>query len=103
MENVRSFLASFKGKSPYTYANALKALKVFFRDFLKRSHVVASFRFSHIGIALKRVPSKAELKRFYNALPDLKSRAMFLLFATSGLRLSELLKLKLTDLDLTRG
>ena len=99
VENIRSFLAGFKDRSPSTYANVLKALKVFFRDFLNRGELVQTFRFPQRPILPKQIPSKDELKRFYEAIPSLKYKAMFLLFASSGLRLSEALKLKVSDLD----
>jgi integrase len=98
-ENIRGFLASFRDKSPNTYANALKALRVFFRDFLSKEWLIQTFKFPPREIRLKRVPSKDELKRFYHAIPSLKHKAFFLLLASSGLRLGEVLKLKISDLD----
>ncbi|MEM2843065.1 MAG: phage integrase N-terminal SAM-like domain-containing protein, partial [Candidatus Bathyarchaeia archaeon] len=54
-EHVRSFLAKFIHKSPNTYANALKALKIFIRDFLNKPKIVESFRFPHKDIIVKYV------------------------------------------------
>jgi integrase len=99
IEDIRGFLARFKDKNPNTYANVLKALKIFFRDFLNKPELVQSFKFPYRCIALKHIPSKEELKKFYEAIPSLKYKAMFLLYASSGLRLSEVLKLKVSDLD----
>jgi len=77
-------------------------LKVFFRDFLGRGDLVQSFKFPQRPFLPKRIQSKDELKRFYEAIPSLRYKAMFLLFASSGLRLSEVLGLKVSDLDLEK-
>jgi post-segregation antitoxin (ccd killing protein) len=46
-DNLRAFLKTLEDYSAAYYKNALMALKVFFRDFLKHPEVVASFRFPH--------------------------------------------------------
>jgi len=102
VEDIRGFLATFKGKSLSTYANALKALKVFFRDFIGRFELVQSFKFPHKTVTPKYVPTKDELRKFYEALSNIKHKALFLLLATSGLRLSEALSLKVSDIDFER-
>ena len=88
--------------SPKTYANALCALKVFFRDFMGMEEVVRTFRFPRRPVKLKMIPSKAEVQRFYYALKTPRARALFLMYATTGLRKSEVLSLKMEDLDLER-
>jgi len=98
-ENIRAYLAQFKTKSPNTYANVLKSLKVFFRDFLKRPDVVESFKFPRRIYAPKTVPSKEDLQRFFKELDNLRDQTAFLLYATSGLRRNELLTLALDEVD----
>ncbi len=61
-----------------------------------------SFRFPKTVYFPKRVPTKKHLQEFYETLPTLKERSLFLLYATSGLRKSEILWMKLEDLDLNR-
>jgi hypothetical protein len=51
-EDLRGFLLRFRDKSSYTYANYLKALKVFFRDYLGMPQVVSTFRFPRHEIVL---------------------------------------------------
>jgi integrase len=63
-------------------------------------HLVESFKFPKRTYLPKTVPSKEELRRFFEALDEDRDRAFFLLAATSGLRRSELLNLSLDDLDL---
>jgi len=87
-------------EKPYTYADILRSFKVFFRDYLNRSFLVESFKFPKIPFYPKQVPSKEDLQRFYYAIPDLKGKSMFLLFATSGLRRNELLTLLQDNIDI---
>jgi integrase/recombinase XerD len=74
-------------------------LKVFFRDFLERPEIVESFRFPKQVFKPKIISSKAELRRFYKAIDSLKEKALFLMYASSGLRRMEILSLKKTDID----
>jgi len=99
-EDVRAYLSKFQDRSANTRANVLKSLKRFYCDFLKKPEVVESFKFPKRIYTPKQVPSKEDLKRFFNALDDDRDQAFFLLAATSGLRRSELLGLTIHDLDL---
>ena len=65
---IREYLTQFNGKNPNTYANALKSLKVFIRDFLKKPELVESFKFPTIPFKPKNIPNKLEINRFYEAL-----------------------------------
>jgi len=62
--------------------------------------VVESFKFPKRSYTPKTVPSKDDLRRFFDALENDRERAFFLLAATSGLRRNELLSLTIEDLDL---
>ena len=86
-------------KSPFTYGGILKALKRFFRDFMGMGHVVDGFRFPGRVIKPMWVPSKEEIRRFYDALQTVMARALFLVYASSGLRKSEVLGLRVADVD----
>jgi integrase len=88
---LREYLSLFNEKSQCTYANQLKSLKVFCRDFLEKPELVASFKFPSIPFKPKKIPSREELVRFYNSLETLKDKALFLVYATSGLRRKEVL------------
>jgi integrase len=96
---VREYLSQFNGKSPCTYANVLKSLKVFFRDFLKKHELVESFKFPKAPFKPKTIPSKKDLRLFYEALDNPKDKALFLLYASSGLRRHEALSLSIEDID----
>lgn len=77
----------------------LGSLKRFFRDFLNRKGLVRTFRFPKIPFEPKTAPSTSELRKFYEALKTDRDRALFLLYATSGLRESELLNLEMGNID----
>jgi len=98
-EDLRKYLMLFKDGNQYTYANILKALRRFFRDFLGLKHLVQTFKFPPKKLEIKRVPSKEEIRKFYQAIDNLEEKALFLLIASSGLRRSEALDLKLRDID----
>ncbi|MFX0091844.1 MAG: tyrosine-type recombinase/integrase [Candidatus Hodarchaeota archaeon] len=58
-----------------------------------------SFRFPHRELTVKVVPSKKELQRFYETLTNLRDKTIMLMYATSGLRASEVLRLRLDEVD----
>ena len=97
--DVRSYLKDLNGVGIPTYSNLLKSLKVFFRDFLNRPMVVETFRFPKQVFKPKNIPSRDTLQKFYEALCSTKERALFLLYASSGLRRMEVLNLFIRDID----
>jgi len=99
-QDIRGYLIDFKkSHAPATYAGVLKSLKVFFRDFLQRETVVKTFKFPSIEEEPKTIPSKEQLRMFYEALESTRDKALFLLFVTSGLRKSEVLSLELDQIN----
>jgi integrase/recombinase XerD len=92
-------LKTLEDYSEAYYKNALMALKVFFRDYMEKPELVASFRFPHQVYKPKHIVSKEELRRFYKAIKSPKEKALFLLYAISGLRRQEILSLKPEDID----
>jgi integrase len=98
-EDLRCFLKTLEKLSAATYKNALMALKVFFRDFLEMPEVVSSFKFPHQMFKPKQIVSKEHLKQFYRCLEIPKEKALFMLYATTGLRREEILSLKPENID----
>jgi integrase len=94
------FLEQMKIKSQSTINNYLKSLKRFFRDYLHKPELIESFKFKQPEFKEKRIPSKIELKQFYEALPNIEHKAVFLAFASSGLRAREIVSLTIKDVDL---
>lgn len=100
VDAIRTYLGTrFEGKSQETYKNCLSALKVYFRDFMGLGWLVQSFRFPQKQLSIPNVPTREEVQKFYSALEDTREKAMFMLYATTGLRRNELLYLKKEDVD----
>jgi integrase len=98
VENVRHYLRDLNC-SKHVYKNVLGALKVFFRDFLNRSEVVNSFKFPRPAFKPKIVPTKYELKKFYHSIDSEIGKVLFLLYASSGLRKNEVLRITKDSID----
>jgi integrase len=99
VEDVRAYLRSLDSASCHTYKNTLSALKVFFRDFLTRPQLVESFRFPRPPFKPKHIAAKEQLQTFFKCLELPKEKALFLLYATSGLRRNEVICLKPENVD----
>jgi integrase/recombinase XerD len=99
IEDVRQYLKSLKGISSAQYKNILMALKIFFRDFLKMPETVSSFKSPHQVFKPKQILCKEQLKQFYERLETPKEKALFMLYATTGLRKEEILSLKPEAID----
>jgi len=98
-EDIRGYLKPLSNGSANSYGNALKPIKRFFRDYMKMGNIVESFKFRKIQLKPIMVPSKDQLKRFYRALRTPRAKALFLMYASTGLRKMELLSLTKKDID----
>jgi intergrase/recombinase len=90
---IRAWLFKYRNKNvnPRTYRWFLCAIKVFCRDYLKRTEWVQTLKFPRIDLKLiTQLPSEEELRQFFNALPHDRAKAIFLLYCSSGLRKSEI-------------
>jgi integrase len=102
VDDVREYLKNLKNVSSAQYKNILMALKVFFRDFLNTPDVVSTFKFPHQVFRPKQILCREQLKTFYENLETVKERALFMLYATSGLRRDEILSLEPEDIDFNK-
>ena len=98
-EDIRSYLKGLNGVGTATYSNTLKSLKVFFRDFLNKAELVETFKFPRQNFRPKGTPSRDALQKFCEAISSLKEKALFLLYASSGLRRTEVLNVLIRDID----
>lgn len=73
-----------------TYRDYLCTMKVFYRDYMKEPEVIADYKFPQKPFMPKILPSKEELKIFFDALGE-KHKLYFIMLASSGLRVSEFL------------
>jgi site-specific recombinase XerD len=97
---LREYLKSIKTVwKASTYKNVLASLKRFYRDYLERIDLVESFTFPPRSYSPIRVPSKKEINDFYQGLESTRDKALFLVYASSGLRNSEVVNLEMCDID----
>ena len=98
-ETVRSYLKSLDASKTATYINTLKFLRVFFKQFLRRPEIVQSFQFPRQSFKPRTVYSREQLLAFYNVIDSDIGRALFLMYASTGLRKNEVLTLKRGEVD----
>jgi len=100
-ETIRSYLSGYLNKAPKTYNNQLDGLRAFIARYLKRSDLMEGFRKAHVSNNHDvELPNKRQLKKGFEALGDDRERAVYLFYATTGLRRSELLRLnRFEDID----
>jgi len=95
-EDIRQYL---RDRKPSDYTRKLKTLKLFFRDFLRMPQTVDTFKFKGEPFKPKRIFQKEQLQRFYECLETPKEKALFLIYATSGLRYNEVISLEPENID----
>ena len=101
IDDVRAYFRALNRASAscHTYKNTLSALKVFFRDFLAKPQLVESFKFPRPPFKPKHIVAKEQLQTFFECLELPKEKALFLLYATSGLRRNEVICLRPENID----
>jgi site-specific recombinase XerD len=103
-EDVRRFqlLLSSDGISAASMNNTVSGLRFFFRVTLGRSDIASHLPFVRQPQKLPIVLSTEEVSRFLEAAPGLKYKAAFSVAYGAGLRASEVMSLKPTDIDSKR-
>jgi len=97
---IREFLKPYLQKAPKTYNNVIDALRAFIKRYLQRPELMNGFKHGHVPSSYERLlPTKEQLKRGFEALDTDKEKAIYLFFATTGLRRSEVLHLTVDDVD----
>ena len=83
--------------------NTLRSFRHFFRDFIRKPDLIMSFKFIKTPPKLVlNLPTKDDLRVAYENFETVRDRALFLLYATSGLRRQEVLDLTFDDIDLDK-
>lgn len=96
-ETVKTYLDS--NDSVSWKSNHLKALRRYVRDFLKLGRWIEEFHFTKASYKPKKdLPTDKQLALFFNELGH-QEQIIFLLLHNSGLRIGEILSLKLSNLD----
>lgn len=95
-DTVKNYLES--NDSDSWKSNQTKALRKYIRDFLKLGNWIEEFKFSKTRAKIKETPSDEELVRFCSLL-SYPVQMVFLVLLSSGLRIGEVLSLKVNDID----
>ncbi len=104
-QEVRAFLLHLirdRKVSPGAQGNYLSALKFLYRHTLRRPEVVEHIPHPKMPKTLPVVLSKEEVLAVYEAIDSLKYKAIIATLYSAGLRISELLNLRPTDIDSNR-
>jgi integrase/recombinase XerD len=104
-EEIRSwqlFLLNEKRVKLSTYIQAVCALRFFYQNTLHRRIEIDRIPLPRYEKKLPVILSKAEVKALLEAPKNLKHRAMLATMYGAGLRVSEVTKLKVSDLDRER-
>jgi site-specific recombinase XerD len=88
--------------SENTLHSRLNALKFYFEQVLKRDKIFWEIPRPKKALQLPKLLNETELARLFNALSNKKHKAMLFTVYSAGLRLSELVNLKLADVDSKR-
>ena len=104
-EHVRAFLLHLTQErkvSFSTFNQALNAARFFFIEVLKRPFVVEGLRYQKPPRRLPVVMSVAEVSELIAAAASLRDRALFETSYATGMRISEVTRLFVTDVDSQR-
>ncbi|KXB07323.1 hypothetical protein AKJ52_00505 [candidate division MSBL1 archaeon SCGC-AAA382C18] len=100
--DIRNWLRKWKENyARSTYANKVKSLRVFFRDYLK-SDLAESLSMPQPQPSSDGPPTKDQIRNLYEALDTLRDKTILLMFATTGLRRNELMGLSEKNIDFAK-
>lgn len=102
-DDVKSYLAyliSDKKQKPASVALALASLKFFYANIIKKPEILLNVKSPKLEKKLPTVLTKDEITAFLTALENPKHKLLFELMLCSGLRVAEVVSLKVSDIDL---
>jgi site-specific recombinase XerD len=88
--------------SEHTIHSRINALKFYYEQVLKREKMFFEISRPKKPSQLPKLLNEDELARLFNALENRKHKAMLFTIYSAGLRVSELVRLKLGDIDANR-
>ena len=106
LEDVNGYLvwmAKDSGVAASTANQAVAAIRFFYRYVVPRDWRIDAIPYQKKERRLPQVMTPDEVERLLGAVPSLKHRAMLMAAYGGGLRLSEILHLKVTDIDSKQG
>lgn len=103
-KDVREFLEELdnKGRAGKTLNVYHMAIKLFMEDIL-RKNMLLNIKYSKTPKRLPVVLSKEEIKRLFDAISNKKHRLMIRILYSAGLRVSELINLRIEDLEIDKN
>jgi integrase len=101
-EIVRGYLKNHINSPASTYANRIKGLRHFLRDWLEIKGLAERFKFPEQTWHPPLIPTIEELRIFYKSIPTLEGKAAFILWATTGKRKSEIISLTRDRIDIEK-
>lgn len=105
IEQVQNYILSLKdifGYSPKTINSNISFVRLFFNYVLYRPLDRYMLPYQRVDLKEPEILSKEEVVQFINALPNLKAKAMVILLYACGLRSSEVVSLKYSDISRER-
>jgi len=93
------YLAKTLGCSRVKCRMAAQSISFFFRHVLKLPYVVPSLIYPRQSTKLPPVMSAPEIKTLIDSIKNIKHRTVVMLLYSTGMRLSEIAALKITDID----
>jgi site-specific recombinase XerD len=102
-ENIKNFLLTLKdrGLSPQTLNLYLNSIKFLYHKALKQ-HVPINIKFAKRTLKIPIVLAKEEILAILDSIKNIKHRLMVAIAYGAGLRVSEVVSLKVDDLDFYR-
>ena len=93
------YLAKTLGCSRVKCKMAAQSISFFFRHVLKQAYVIPSVIYPRKSTKLPPVMSAVEIKSLIDGVKNIKHRTIIMLLYSTGMRLSEIARLKITDID----
>lgn len=100
-DKIKQFILFLKSrnKAPQTINLYLSAIKFYYRDVLKKSKKI-DIHHSKKTLKIPVILSREEIQQIINSTDNKKHRLIILLAYTAGLRVSEIVNLRVKDIDL---
>ena len=101
-ESVKAYLGSYLSKSAKTYNSQITSLRRFIRDFLKLPDFIMSFKKAPVDESRynENLIGKEQVRKGFEGLRDTRAKAVYLFTATTGLRKTEILRLRKSMVNL---
>ncbi len=103
ISNYLLYLLSEKGQASGTVNQVFNALRLLYVDLYKKPFVIGTLPRPQKGRKLPDVLNDSEIQKLFQSVDNLKHRTMLMLAYASGLRVGELVRLKIEDIDGERG